>query len=63
MQMDSVLYEVRSESLAVRHKAEEKHLEWKLCPSVRQTVCDFTSTPQTSETFISDLTLQTFCNL
>jgi len=46
MQMDSVLYNVRSGSLGVLYKAEKKHLKWRLCPSVRQSVCSFISTPQ-----------------
>ena len=59
MQMDSVPCKVRSASLGLLHKAEKKHLKLRLFPSIRQSVCDFTSTPQTFDKFISNLTLQT----
>jgi hypothetical protein len=38
MQMDSVLYEVRSESLGIVHKAEKQHIKWRLYQSVSPSV-------------------------
>jgi len=38
MQMDSVLYKLRSEFLGVLHKAEKKQLKWRFYPSIRPSV-------------------------